>query len=45
MFENDIPFTQEFLNTLDAFTEKGLGFEMVPLAEKEKKSDLIPELA
>ncbi|MBQ4511607.1 MAG: hypothetical protein II969_01345 [Anaerolineaceae bacterium] len=40
MLENDIPFTQEFLDTLDALAEKGVTFELAT----SKPEESIPEL-
>ena len=47
MIENEIPFTQEFLDVLDDLTEKGVVFELVPVesVSKEKETKPVPEYA
>ena len=47
MIENNISFTQEFLNVLDELTEKGVVFDLVPVesVRKEKEAKSVPELA
>ena len=47
MSENNISFTQEFLNVLDELTEKGVVFDLVPVesVRKEKEAKSVPELA
>ena len=47
MIENNISFTQEFLDVLDELTEKGVAFHLVPVesVRKEKESKSIPEYA
>ncbi|MBQ6505678.1 MAG: hypothetical protein IJI57_17360 [Flexilinea sp.] len=36
LLDNNIPFTQEFLNILDELTEKGVTLELVPIKEADK---------
>ena len=47
MIENNISFTQEFLNVLDELTEEGVVFDLVPVesVRKEKEPESVPELA
>ena len=44
MIENNISFTQEFLNVLDELTEKGVVFDLVPVesVRKEKEPESVP---
>ena len=35
MLDNNIPFTQEFLNILDELTEKGLSIHLVPIEKTD----------
>ena len=47
MIENNITFTQEFLDILDELTEKGVVFDLVPVESirKDKEALSIPEYA
>lgn len=44
LLDNDIPFTQEFLNILDELNEKGVALELVPIKKPESTKVPEPEL-
>lgn len=45
MIDNNITFTQDFLNVLDELTEKGVVFDLVPVESirKDKEALSVPE--
>ena len=45
LLENNIPFTQEFLDILDELTEKGISFGLFPAVTIETVKEPDPEYA
>ena len=43
LLDNNIPFSQEFLNILDGLNEKGVTLELVPIKEPDKTKAYEPE--